>query len=48
MSNFKDSEKRCIKASSRQIKSRRVKTLTKPGKFLKMNSQMSENLWMNC
>ena len=47
-SNFKDSEKRCPKASSGQIKSRPVKALTKPGKFFKLNSQMRENLWTNC
>ena len=46
-SSFKDSEKRCLKASSGQIKSRPVKTLTKPGKSLKLNLQMSENLWTN-
>ena len=44
-SNFKDFEKRCPKASSEHIKSRPVKALTKPGKFLKLNLQMSQNLW---
>lgn len=28
--------------------SRPVKAITKPGKFLKLNLQMSENLWTNC
>lgn len=34
MSNFKDSEKQCLRISSGQIKSRLVKMLTKPGKIL--------------
>lgn len=47
MSSFKDSEKQCLKVSSGQIKSRPAKRLTKPGKFLKINLQMSKNLIKN-
>ena len=45
-STFKDSEKRCLKASSGQIKT--CKDINQAWEILELNSQMSKNLWTNC